>query len=169
MKKIILLLSLLVIAMFLVGCVETTEEIVDVVDEDGNLVGEAFRMPKQGLKTETVQISEGAITNFQCQKQAEDCGFVTKEDLKDYAKVGKIFPFAISYSESKEGKTCTDACGSNGCLLTMGGITHTKYEYAPWDDSLSFVGTCDEGHLVTGNEDEGEYYFKWCLCNGWGD
>lgn len=69
MKKMILLLSLLIIAMFLVGCVETTEEVSDeeletelsqlsdeeldqaietaeVADTDAALVGQANRQPK---------------------------------------------------------------------------------------------------------------------------
>lgn len=44
MKKIVLvMLGLVVISMFLVGCAQEAEEKVDVVDEQGNIVGEAFR------------------------------------------------------------------------------------------------------------------------------
>ncbi|MBT4804812.1 hypothetical protein HON71_01435 [Candidatus Woesearchaeota archaeon] len=53
MKKIILLLSLLVIAMFLVGCVETAEETVDVVDDDEALTG-AARFQKSTPKVSKV-------------------------------------------------------------------------------------------------------------------
>jgi hypothetical protein len=45
MKKIILMmLSLLVVFMFLIGCTEQTGETVEVTDESGNLVGEASKV-----------------------------------------------------------------------------------------------------------------------------
>jgi len=44
MKKIVfVILSLVIISMFLVGCAKESQEKVDVVDEQGNIVGEAFR------------------------------------------------------------------------------------------------------------------------------
>ena len=43
MKKIILvMLSLVVVSLFLVGCIKQAEETVEVVDEEGNLAGEAY-------------------------------------------------------------------------------------------------------------------------------
>ena len=85
-KNVLILLSVLVVAMFLVGCVETAEDTVDVVDEEGNLVGEASRFQQKGLKKTTVQVSGAAkdvFTAGQCQKQAEDCGFVTEKALPE--------------------------------------------------------------------------------------
>ena len=40
MKKIIMMLGILAISMFLVGC---SQEDIEFVDEEGNLVGEAFK------------------------------------------------------------------------------------------------------------------------------
>jgi hypothetical protein len=56
MRKIILMLSLLVIGMFLVGCVETAEETGEEVDDDSALAG-AARLQK----VKTNQIPQGAI------------------------------------------------------------------------------------------------------------
>jgi len=74
MKKIVLLLSLLVVVMFLVGCTET--ETVDVIDEEGNIVGEAFRMPSkstQGLKKAgySMQISKETMNKVSNLKKIE--------------------------------------------------------------------------------------------------
>ena len=59
MKKIILvMLSLLVVFMFLVGCAEQAEETVEVVDEEGNLVGEASRFAFNKYKLRTKESSD---------------------------------------------------------------------------------------------------------------
>jgi hypothetical protein len=86
MKKIILLLSVLVIAMFLVGCVQESEKI-DVIDEEGNLVGEALRIPSKkvsGAKSAeySMQLNKKNF-DLPCQNQIDSCGFVTEKSLPE--------------------------------------------------------------------------------------
>jgi len=61
MKKIVLsMVSLMVIALFLIGCAPAGEtgEDLEVVDEEGNIIGEAFRM--SGRQVVVKSVSSGA-------------------------------------------------------------------------------------------------------------
>jgi len=57
MKRIILMmLGVLVIFIFLTGCAEQTEETIEITDEEGNLVGEAYKFEKfYRIKKPTMQ------------------------------------------------------------------------------------------------------------------
>ena len=58
MKKILFVaLGLLAVVLFLAGCAEQAQESVDVADEQGNLIGEAFKSPagKYQIKQASLQ------------------------------------------------------------------------------------------------------------------
>lgn len=109
MKKVILaVLSLVVISLFLVGC---GQDKVEVVDEEGNIVGEAFRSAgKYQIKT----------TSY-CDRLSSSCGFVTKEDV--YAILADTWG-SINWNQPEW--SCADTCrehstdGNGKCVAGYG-------------------------------------------------
>ena len=106
--------------MFLVGCTPEGEQ-VDVVDEQGNIVGEAFRMPAKNMpKSNTnyaIQVSENALNYAKCQDQVTNCGFVNEEDLTNKVKEIIVENMKDSFSTTKvqvNSKSCEDACVEKG-------------------------------------------------------
>jgi hypothetical protein len=174
MKKIILLLSLLVVGMFLVGCVETAEETVDVVDEQGNLVGEAFRVSKAG-KVNTIQVSgtaKDAFTAGQCQKQAEECGLVTDAELENKVKeiivknMKDSMIESMSLSSWKQGGlsseygSCDKVCESQGkqCVSAFQGDTKPGGSEYNYDQARMF------GPMECNREPIRQNGIIWCQC-----
>jgi hypothetical protein len=118
MKKIIMFLGLLVIAMFLVGCAQEAEK-VDVIDEEGNIVGEAFQYSRGVYK----------IKNL-CKES--DCG-------KDIFNKGKAY---------SKGETYIDFCSSSTQIVEFYCEDNVVKVMDPESDDLSSSGTyCPQGYL----------------------
>jgi len=110
MKKIIIMmLGILAISMFLIGC---SQENIEVVDENGNIVGEAFRTAgkvqlkqpitqKQtcadlGCKLECKSFSNIGITHIACQAQGYDtCAGATLIARVSYNDSSSLFSFPM--------------------------------------------------------------------------
>ena len=80
MKR-VLLLSLLIVSMFLIGCALEAEE-SNVVDNPENIAGEAFRKPLKGSPSASSgsRLSESFTTV--CQEQVDNCGFAKNKIFK---------------------------------------------------------------------------------------
>jgi hypothetical protein len=112
MKKILALMSLLIVGMYLVGC--STE----------NFSGEAIKAQKI-----TPEITSDAGKLAQCNQQKGDCGFVTSADLKDWVKKSDLsiscdsFRFLKEYlalPEYNTVKTPTNLCSKKGFDTVVG-------------------------------------------------
>jgi hypothetical protein len=147
MKKIILMLSLLVMAMFLIGCVETSEETGEEVDDDSALTGEALRIPKKSVpivpKVSTEPDYELVYNNLALEKNKKYRiyyvsgesfknmpSFVDSESYKTYSQntAPEIYPggkysfdviFSVEYNYGQN----PNWAGWSGCTLMIEGET----------------------------------------------
>lgn len=142
MKRILMLLSVLIVALFLIGCVEKEET---EISDDSTLTGEASLLPRQ------------------CTDLTRSCGFIGKGALKEPVLVtfNTIKEFygddsaGFQYTK-KPSEICSDM-GYKGCFAgqvigfmnffesTDGSCTKTQYE----DDHYELVA-CSEGGKHTG-------------------
>lgn len=102
MKKIILIsLSILIVLLFVVGCIpkETTIE-----DEEGNIIGQGIRVSSSSNKLKT-EVDE-------CKSLEGKCGFLNEGQVVDavLTVLNKCFPYQIDPPFKPEGYTCNDRC-----------------------------------------------------------
>jgi len=112
MKKIIImLLGLIAISMFLIGC---SSESVEVVDDQGNLVGEAFRYSGGKVQIPASQLS--AALNYVEETQLKE---KVKQIIRDEFEVVEI------NGNYNPNKNCDQKCSEIGkeCIVALWGYS----------------------------------------------
>ncbi len=145
MKRIVLmLLGLLTISMFLVGC---APEEVELVDEEGNIVGEAIKFRQLYRVKEPLQ-----ITTATAPKELVLVGFST---IKDHYGSGD---FQTTKSASQ---ICQDL-GHSGCFA--GQMEKIMHYYESTDGSCRRVQLQPSSHELVSCAESGSS-FSYELCN----
>jgi len=136
-KNVLMVLGVLVLFVFMLGCAEQAEENVEVVDEEGNLVGEAYRIAVKKTRTKPlpaydeskldcydtdgglIYSQKGKLLDSQVSKRLinEDKCEDSTHLLEAYCRNTKG-----SYVPAYKSYTCQYGCLNGACLGGFGGI-----------------------------------------------
>lgn len=146
MKKITLvLIGVLALALFLVGC---AQEEIEVVDEQGNVVGEAFRSAGK------LQIKATSYCDT-----LSDCGYVTKEDV--YAILADTWG---TINNDHEYWSCADTCRENS--VDGNGKCIAGFGFDSTNRIMKDVMSCNIKQGALGASTGVSGYDLVCLCTG---